>query len=958
MRRVLALLCCAPALLSAQGDINPALAWRTIRTPHFRIHVEPGLEPWAQALAGRIEGVRTAVAERVGYTPPQVIDIVVEDPLNVPNGSAWPSLAAPAMRFWATPPDPASGLGSNRGWGEILSVHEYAHLAHLLRPTRDKWRDFNLRLSPVPIGPIPIGAPSWVIEGYATLIEGELTGSGRPNGAARPALLRQFAIEGALPRYESLDDVGSFQGGSVRYLVGSAFLEWLQAQRGDAALKNLWKRMTAKQPRSFAASFQGVFGAPPAELYGRFAAEVTARAKRVEDTLQRAGLARGALRQRWRGLAGAPAVSPNGQKIAIRRSVPGAGSQVLVYATAPTQPDSAALARLAKLQRDDPEDVPSADSTPRPLKRLASLAPVAGIGFGAPRWFADNERLLVVRSAPMADGRLRPDVYVWHSTSGWLKRITTAASIREADPLPSGAQAAGVTCGGGTCSIVLIDLVTGGVRMLAAGQIDRPFAGARVSPSGTHIATAVQVGTNWRAALVEVATGTVTLVGPDDGVSRYSPTWAGDSALVVVSEAGGIANAEALSLSGNTTRTLTRTTGAVLWPDRAADGRVWFLDYHARGFDLRAIAPDSTATGEVVALSPTEAPAAPRVETSRAVAFAADSLRPLRAYGVGPLVARPFFATSAGADGWQSALAVVGSDIIGRVSFVVQAGFGQSALWNGGSVAAVWRGTRPSIGVSAWAAQQEPSLQRRFNSAGFRFLDVDYAGTALTLALPHASTHGEIRTSATLSAGQVDALDSTALVTRQARYVANVGVRSAYQWTPRGVVRFTHSLALDLSAGRTGGDTWQRIVATAGGSVAPWGGIGLAAEAQVGTLSGSFVPAFERFVVGGSPTSFISEGILTQRITSPGLPFGAAFGSRLARLRLGTSGPVNLFHEWYGAGTTIEGFGRLWGAEVALSSGPIPLIRLPGTDLRLGVSRATDPSIRRTVGYVSVVLRP
>ncbi|MDX2184428.1 MAG: hypothetical protein SFW08_10660 [Gemmatimonadaceae bacterium] len=957
MRRALALLCLTPALLAAQEEINPALAWRTIRTPHFRIHVEPGLEAWAQGLAGRIEAVRTAVAEKVGYTPPQVIDIVVEDPLNVPNGSAWPSLAAPAMRFWATPPDPASGLGNNRGWGEILSVHEYAHLAHLLRPTRDKWRDFNLRLSPVPIGPIPLGAPFWVIEGYATLIEGQLTGSGRPNGAARPALLRQFAIEGALPAYDALDDAGTFQGGSVRYLVGSAFLEWLQAQRGEAALTNLWKRMTAKQQRSFDASFRGVFGAPPAELYGRFAAEVTARAKRVEDTLQRAGVARGALRQRWRGLAGAPAVSPNGQKIAIRRSVPGQASQVLVLATAATTPDSAELARTAKAQADDPDDVPSVDSTPRPLKRLAALAPLAGIGFGAPRWFADNERLLVVRSTPLPDGRLRPDLYVWHSTSGWLKRITSGASIREADPLPSGAQAAGVTCGGGTCSIVLIDLVTGGVRLLAAGQIDRPFAGARVSPSGTHIATATQVGTIWRPALVEIATGAVTLVGPEDAVSRYSPTWSGDSSLIVVSEAGGVANAERLSLAGGATQPLTRTTGAVLWPDRAPDGRVWFLDYHARGYDLRAIAPDSVATGGIVTLSPADAPAAPRVDASRAVAFAADSIRPLRPYGLGPMVARPFVNSSAGADGWQSGVAVVGSDVIGRLSFVAQAGVGQPALWRGGSVAAVWRGTRPSIGLSAWAAQQRPSEQRRFTSVGLRPLDVDYAGTAVTLGLPRASTHGTVRASATFSAGQVDALDPSALVTRQARYLANVGVQSEYQWTPRGVVRITNSMAVDATAGRTGGDSWQRVVTTVGGSITPWGGIGLATEAQIGVLGGT-APIFERFVIGGSAAPYLSDAVLTQRIVSPGLPFGAATGSRLARLRVGTSGPVNLFHEWYGAGETLEQFQRLWGAEVVVRSGPIPLIRLPGTDVRLGVTRATDPAIRRTVGYVSVVLRP
>ena len=111
MRRLMAVaaavLLVAPANVMAQGEV-PSLRWRTITTEHFRIHFEPGLEAWSEQLASQIEGVRSAVAARVGYTPPRIIDVLVEDPLNQPNGSAWPSLTYPAMRFWATPPSPTS----------------------------------------------------------------------------------------------------------------------------------------------------------------------------------------------------------------------------------------------------------------------------------------------------------------------------------------------------------------------------------------------------------------------------------------------------------------------------------------------------------------------------------------------------------------------------------------------------------------------------------------------------------------------------------------------------------------------------------------------------------------------------------------------------------------------------------------------------------------------------------
>ncbi|HRN53369.1 MAG TPA: hypothetical protein PK788_07725, partial [Gemmatimonadaceae bacterium] len=209
------------ATLAAQVEV-PSLRWKTIETDNFRIHYEPDLEAWARQVAGQMESVRSAVATRVGYTYPRKIDLLVEDPLNVSNGSAWPSLTYPAMRFWATPPAPTSVIGNSRGWGEILAVHEYAHLAHLLRPSRKPFALPLGILGIVPMGPIT-GAPAWVSEGYATVIEGELTGSGRPNGALRPAILRTLALEGYLPSYGELDQVARFNGGAMRYLVGSAY---------------------------------------------------------------------------------------------------------------------------------------------------------------------------------------------------------------------------------------------------------------------------------------------------------------------------------------------------------------------------------------------------------------------------------------------------------------------------------------------------------------------------------------------------------------------------------------------------------------------------------------------------------------------------------------------------------------------------------------------------------------
>src|SRR5437868_7134739 len=133
------LILCVPAF--AQG---PDAAWRTISTPHFRIHFPAEDEAWAGRVAGDIESVRADV----------------------------------------------------------------------------------------------------VLEGYATVVEGRITGSGRPAGSLRAAILRKWAVSGRLPSYAQLNADRRFLGMSMAYLVGSAYLEWLEQRGGPESLRHLWARMT------------------------------------------------------------------------------------------------------------------------------------------------------------------------------------------------------------------------------------------------------------------------------------------------------------------------------------------------------------------------------------------------------------------------------------------------------------------------------------------------------------------------------------------------------------------------------------------------------------------------------------------------------------------------------------------------------------------------------------------
>lgn len=882
MRRIPALLFLLLAAVTALAQA-PSADWKTIATEHFRIHYPREYEAWAFRAAERIENVHAAVSREVGFTPPQTIDVVIANPIAEPNGIAWPLVDTPRIIFYAEPPAPDDQIGAYAHWIDLLAVHEVAHVVHMLRPSRNPL-SHAIESSVLPLAPITLSSPRWLLEGYATVVEGRLTGTGRPSSTIRALILRRWAEVGRLPTYAQLDSDRRFLGMSMAYLMGSAFLEWLEQREGTDALRRLWLRQTARKKRSFDEAFIGVFGEPPDRMYGRFLAEVTASALTVERS---APLHEGELFQQTSWSSGDPAVSPDGRQLAIvirRREEP---DRLVVWSTEVMEKEEKEQAeRIAKILERDPEDVAPVRRQPLARKEAHALTMPDGGDIVAPRWAADGGSILFSHRVPDPDGFLHFDLFRWTPASGALARVTRLADVREADPLPDGRRAIAVRSRGGATERVTIDLASGGVTSDGEASVDVVRTRPRVSPDGSRIAEVVHRDGRW-SLLVDDRP--IELPG-----DPAAPAWLSNEALVVTIFTSGFAELYRVGLDG-TAEPLTRSAGGAFTP-AVGGSAIYFMSLTPEGYVVRKLDANQPVQ-PWPELSSTLVPAIPP-PSGTGEPFASDATLTPRSYGIGRQ--EPFW--FAGFNEAPQHRAFEGGvrfgDVVGRLDTLLVGSIGAREAPEGGALIASWRG---------WPLELRAHL---YATTGLGDDDRDSGGELRGIWSRRGWLHR-----ITLEGGGSNeiAFGSAALAVRHrlAGWNLEEGLRiERLDAQNRG--------AIAIGARSGGFRAGVRYTRADGGEV----------------------------TVGGLASSILPRSSYADRILDPALPPGTLLGDDYEGWRGDASIPalpVTMFFQQHTVGGAKL---RLAGLLFERSFDPNPIVKLPGLDFTAGVARILDAPMK------------
>ena len=553
-----------PQLLASDGDQHPpAVVWKEISTPHFRIIVPKEILSQGQAVADLLERICAPLSKTLAVAP-RPISLVLTNQGIVSNGYV---RLAPRMAEWFMTP-PQSGFGGPADWLALLASHEGRHIVQF-----DKLNQGPARIASYLFGDLGraaltlLSTPLWFMEGDAVATETALTGAGRGRLPAFDMAIRALMLSDRVYPFDKAY-LGSFQDWYPDYYhLGYLLTAHLRSRMGAEAWSRVldWSARHSLHLFPFDRALKKETGRTEAGLYQEAIADLVRRWKKQLEGL---------------------ALSPH-QTLSSRIN-----ARWTNFILPQSQPDGSVICQkfglddspvLVRIRRDGHEDLVRRFS---PLE-LAATRASARAGLAAwceaepdPRW---AKRVFGV-------------VVVLDLKTGKARRLTRESRYLNAVLSPDGRRLAAVEfTEDGRCRVVLLDVRTGKRLKIIPNPDNAYLMMPAWSEDGRRIALVRQSGQGRGLVVIDSETG-AAVTGLAD-----TPEAVGDPALfgrylLFRSPYSGIDNIHAVDLETGRRWQVTSARFGAFHPEISANGdRLYFSDYTADGFDLAVMPFDPAA---------------------------------------------------------------------------------------------------------------------------------------------------------------------------------------------------------------------------------------------------------------------------------------------------------------------------------------------------------------------------
>jgi hypothetical protein len=572
---------------SARAAWDPALRFRTIETPHFRVTYHTGIEEVAQEVANVAESIHGRMTEAMGYAPTaDKTELVLTDNAESANGSA-SALPYNAIRLLVTAPEDMSPLGDVDDWYVELVTHEYTHILHT-----DRIHGLPALVNAVlgkTMAPNQV-QPRWILEGYGVYFESAKTSGGRLRNSMWDMFMRTDVLEDNVAGLDQMSNVvRRWPQGNLFYLYGSHFIQWIGQTYGERALRDVAYDYGGQLiPWGIQRSIRRATGKTYDELYPLWIASMQRQYRAQADEVRRRGLREGVRLTHHGQVARYPRWIPEG-------AWPEHAGGVLYYRD--DQHDRAGLVAL-DVRRNALGHVVSADERHAELiartgvEAFASFLPDGGVVFNSADFhrnvflFGELERMEARQKSP-------------YGTPDGKRVALTRPAMRAADPAvsPDGRRVVYTENHAGTRTIHIGDLEPSGVTnvrsLVPTSTLEQSFT-PRWSPDGTRVAYGVWKRGGYRdVRLVDVRDGTSREITSDRAVEG-APSFSADGRwLFFHSDRTGIANIYAYELATGRLMQVTNVLTGAYSPEPSPDGKTLaYVGYGKDGFDLYAMTLD------------------------------------------------------------------------------------------------------------------------------------------------------------------------------------------------------------------------------------------------------------------------------------------------------------------------------------------------------------------------------